>query len=174
MTRRWGGGLHFDPSHESRSPILEAVVAPHARPEHVTGVQDQKLPIDQSVNLAFDEDVRLFEGMVVRVRNRGWLVVDHEHGVQLRAELLVDEHLHTDSAVGEERRRHARRHRGFAYFGTAGQPFQVHSVRVKSRRVPVSRISHVWYFRVRFNECFAGEERVAAAAVVQFGRCLHL
>jgi hypothetical protein len=40
------GSLYLDPSNETRSAILEAVVGAHARPQDVTGVKDQQLAVD--------------------------------------------------------------------------------------------------------------------------------
>ncbi len=88
--------------------LVEGVDAADAGPEDVARPKRVAVAVGDDVDLALEHEVRLLEGMVVRVRDRAGLVGDHEHRVQLRVEPLVDEHLHRDAAVGERRGRHAR------------------------------------------------------------------
>ena len=89
---------------------MKGVNAPDARPEDVAGVKRELLAIGHRADLAFDHVVGLFEWVVVGLRDAARLVLDHEHLVEHGAEALVDQHLDRDPAVGQQCRRHARRH----------------------------------------------------------------
>ena len=81
--------------------------------------------------------------MVVRVRDRTRLVVDHEHGVELSVEPLVDQHLDGDAAVGEDGRRHACRHGRSADGCTALEPVEIHLAFGEEEEVAVARVTDV-------------------------------
>ena len=142
---RWRcGRLYFDPSNESRTSILESVISADAGPEHVTGVKYHEIAVDERVDLALDEHVRLFEGVIVGVGDRGGLVIDDEHGVQLRA------HLRGRSASSPRCR--CRRASAVAMLGdtvgavtsdAAGEPLKVHGFGVEASGVAITGVAHV-------------------------------
>ena len=78
-------------------------------PENTTspGAERVRLAVELGLDLAREEDVGLLERVVVRLRRAADLVVDGEHRHVVGAERLVDEHLHGDPAVGEDRDVHA-------------------------------------------------------------------
>ncbi len=67
------------------------------------------LAVELGLDLARQEEVRLLERVVVLLGRAAELVVDREHRQQVGAEDPVDEHLHRDPAVGEQRGVHAGR-----------------------------------------------------------------
>ena len=108
VPRRRPGRRRLEPAHASSLHLVERVDAAGRGPEEVARPQRVAVAVRDDVDLSLEHVVRLLERMVVRMRDRAGLVVDHEHRVQLRVEPLVDEHLHGDAAVGEHGRRHAR------------------------------------------------------------------
>ena len=62
------------------------------------------LAVELRLDLAGEEDVGLLERMVVGLGRAAELVVDREHRHVVGAELVIDEHLHRDPAVHDERR----------------------------------------------------------------------
>ena len=155
--------------------VLKAVVGTHSRPEDVTGMQHQQLTVDQRVNLSFDEDVGLLERVVVWMGDGRGLVIDHEHGVELGAALLVDQHLHTDAAVRQECGGHAGRHGGSAHVGATREFAKVHRIRIEAHGVLVSGVTHVGHHGGRFDECLVGddERRCTSAGWPSFSKPLR-
>ena len=66
------------------------------------------LPVELTLDLAREEEVRLLERMVVGLGSAADLVVDREHRHVIGAEGMIDEHLHRDPAVDQQGRVHAR------------------------------------------------------------------
>ncbi len=83
--------------------VEEAVGRADAREYHVTGADRVGLAVELGLDLPVEEEVRLLERMVVDLRRAAGLVVDGEHREQLGADDPVDEHLHADAAVHDQR-----------------------------------------------------------------------
>ncbi len=81
-------------------------VEPDAGEHHVARPQGDLLAVEDALDLAVEEEVRLLERVVVDLRRATRLVVDGEDRQQLGPEDAIDEHLHRDPAVGEDRRVH--------------------------------------------------------------------
>src|ERR671924_1102560 len=88
---RWAGCRRLEPPHRPAVRLVERMHATGPGPEDITGPERVAVAVRDDVDLTIEDVVRLFEGMVVRVRARARLVVDHEHRVELRVEPLVDE-----------------------------------------------------------------------------------
>ncbi len=69
----------------------------------VTRTERVRLPVHLSLDLAGEEEVCLLERVVVLLGRSADLVVDREHRRVIGAERAVDQHLHRDAAVRQER-----------------------------------------------------------------------
>ncbi len=67
--------------------------------------------VEPGVDFAVEYEIGLFQRVVVCAGQSSRLVLDHEHGGQLRPEIRVGHHLHRDPRVDEERGAHAGGHR---------------------------------------------------------------
>ena len=104
MARGRLGGLGLDPADAFGAGVVEAVDRADAGERDVARPEGVVLAVELALDLAGEEDVRLLERVVVRLGGAAELVVDGEHRHVVGAEDAVDQHLHRDAAVGEERR----------------------------------------------------------------------
>src|SRR3954451_6826783 len=99
--------LRLDPADPLRAGVVEAVDAADAGEDDVARPKRRRLAVELGLDLAGQEEVRLLERVVVRLRRAADLVVDREDREQVGTEDAIDEHLDGDPAVGEEGRVHA-------------------------------------------------------------------
>ena len=140
--------------------LVERMDAAGRRPEDVAAPERVSVAVGDDVDLALEHVVRLLEGVVVRVRDRARLVVDHEHRVQLRVEPLVDEHLDRDAAVRENGGRHACGHGRRADSRAFPEHVEIHLPLAEQEEIAVARVAHVERLRRRVRRR-TEEERVA-------------
>jgi hypothetical protein len=81
--------------------------------------------------------------VVVGLSDAAGLVLDQEHRVQHRSQARVDEHLHGDAAVGEERGGHAGGDRRRVDRGPDLEPVQLHLALGQAEERPRPRIADV-------------------------------
>jgi hypothetical protein len=74
-----------------------------AREHDIAGADRPHLAVQLRLDLAVQEEVRLLERVVVDLCRAAGLVVDGEQRQVVGAEHRVDEHLHADAAVDDER-----------------------------------------------------------------------
>ena len=84
--------------------------------------------------------------MVVRMRDAAGLVFHHEHRRELRVQPLIDQHFDRDAAVGQQRRRHARRDGRRVDPRAHPQVFEGSIAIVQLKQVPRSRVADVELF----------------------------
>ena len=102
------GRLGLDPADPLGPVVAEAVDAADAREHDVArAAACSAVPSSSASTSPREEHVRLLERVVVRLGRAADLVVDREHRHAVGAERLVDQHLHGDPAVGEDRDVHA-------------------------------------------------------------------
>ena len=94
--------LRLQPPHPAGTRIKEAVQHPYPAKQYVAGPETGFFAFDFAFDLALEEKIRLFEGMVVHLSSAAWLVVDGEHCHQFGAQVGVDQHLDRDPAVGQQ------------------------------------------------------------------------
>ena len=84
--------------------------AAHSCERHVTRLEGVLDPVEAGDRRSLLDHVGLFQRMVVGAGDSALLVLDHEHGLEVGAEVGVHHHLDGDPAVDEERGAHAGRH----------------------------------------------------------------
>src|SRR3954452_2271481 len=103
--RLWS--LRLDPPNATFARVEEAVGRADASEDDVAGTERDGLAVEDALDLAVKEEVGLLERMVMDLGGATGLVVDGEDGQELGAEDAIDEHLHRDAAVREDRSVHA-------------------------------------------------------------------
>ncbi len=109
----------------------------------VAGAERELVVVGGRDNLALEHVVALLERVVVGQRRAAGLVLDHEHRVQDGAQSLIDQHLHGDAAVGQQRRRHACRDRGRVDGRADLEVVDVHLPRAEPEQRARARIADV-------------------------------
>src|SRR5215472_395169 len=100
--------LGFQPSHRSLAGVSESVRAPDTGPGDIADFKPVQLTVKLCVSCSFEDQVGLLEWVIVLASPAVWVVLNHEHGRQLRAEVAVGHHLDGDAAVDEQSGAHAR------------------------------------------------------------------
>src|SRR5436305_14125353 len=80
------GGVRVDPADAALARVEEPVSRAHAREHDVTRAQRRLLAVKNGLDLTVEEEIGFLERVVVDLRGAARLVVDSEHGLELRAE----------------------------------------------------------------------------------------
>src|SRR6187401_3378235 len=123
----------FQPRHRLLADVGEPVYASDAGPENVARLAHVGLAIHRTFHLTAEDEVRLFERMVVQPQAHPRLVLDEEQPMMAGAEIFVDEPLEEHALEPCERGRPLRQWRNLTGVEVAEQiPLQI--LEIESRR----------------------------------------